>query len=205
MERQESTQTLTMICRNCLSDISFTPPLEAAKSEAANSGHMNKGAKILFKLRENEKGWFAMSNGDGDSEFCFGFSDHNGTSSAKPDGTYCIGFGYNGFLTDKKDASNIIDQFKKDLRPGVEVQAYLTHDWMNDPLAKGVWSCWGPYAMSKYLQSLQEPQGRVIFASADWADGWRGFVDGAVEQGQRAAQEARRLFSQGQSAGLPKL
>ncbi len=33
-----------------------------------------------------------------------------------------------------------------------------------------------------------------IFASADWADGWRGFVDGAIERGQQAARNVVALL-----------
>lgn len=40
----------------------------------------------------------------------------------------------------------------------------------------------------KYLGALQERQNNIFFASADWADGWRGFIDGAIEQGGRAAR-----------------
>ena len=40
---------------------------------------------------------------------------------------------------------------------------------------------------TKHLKALQEPHGRVFMASADWAQGWRGFIDGAIEQGTRAA------------------
>lgn len=122
----------------------------------------------------------------------FAFSDHNGTKSKTPNHsgtTWCIGFGYNGALEDKKDHRRIIDQFRRDLYPSAEVEAYATHDWMNDPYAKGVWACWGAGSASSYLQELQKPHGRVFFASADWADGWRGFVDGAVEQGHQAAQD----------------
>lgn len=36
-----------------------------------------------------------------------------------------------------------------------------------------------------HLIALQEPFGRVAFVSADWADGWRGFIDGAIEQALR--------------------
>ncbi|KAJ6130251.1 hypothetical protein N7512_003031 [Penicillium capsulatum] len=68
---------------------------------------------------------------------------------------------------------------------------YLTHDWMNDPFAKGTWCCWGPNKFSHFVPELQKPHGRVFFASADWADGWRGFVDGAIESGQKAANDAR--------------
>jgi monoamine oxidase len=34
---------------------------------------------------------------------------------------------------------------------------------------------------------MDEHDGAVIFASADWADGWRGFIDGAFEAGRAAA------------------
>lgn len=70
---------------------------------------------------------------------------------------------------------------------------------MNDPYAKGVWACWGPNSASKYLQELQQHHGRIVFASADWADGWRGFVDGAIEQGQTAVRETLILVEQARS------
>lgn len=66
---------------------------------------------------------------------------------------------------------------------------------MNDDLAKGTWSCWGPGpAMSRWLKELQKPHGRVFFASADWADGWRGFVDGAIESGITTSVSVMRLL-----------
>lgn len=43
--------------------------------------------------------------------------------------------------------------------------------------------------MSKYQDELQSRHGNVLFASADWADGWRAAIDGALEQGFFAAQE----------------
>ena len=192
-KRFTSKYIISTIPLNCLSDITFTPPLSPLKREAAQQGHINKGAKIHFKLTQTEPGWFAFCNGYSDSPFCFAFSDHNGTKFS-PDGTYCIGFGYNGQLTDKKDSETIISEFKRNIKPDAEVQAYLTHDWMNDPLAKGVWSCWGPNSMTKYLEELQKSHGKVLFASADWADGWRGFVDGAIESGLSAAMDVLELL-----------
>lgn len=74
------------------------------------------------------------------------------------------------------------------------MEAYLTYDWMNDPLAKGVWSCWNSNTMTKYLAELQKSHGLVLFASADWADGWRGFIDGAIERGRTAAIEVVKVL-----------
>lgn len=33
------------------------------------------------------------------------------------------------------------------------------------------------------LEALQEQAGNIQFANSDWASGWRGFIDGAIEQG----------------------
>ncbi|KAL2825859.1 amine oxidase [Aspergillus pseudoustus] len=184
---------ISTIPLNCLSDIKFDPPLSPLRQEAITKGHINQGAKIHFKLRETLPGWFWTAE-SGRSRFVFAFSDHNGTQPSGPSGTWCIGFGYNGHLTDKKDSKAIIKAFHEDINPDHTVEAYATHDWMNDPYAKGVWACWGPRCTSKYLKALQEPHGRVVFASADWADGWRGFVDGAIERGQVAVRDTLRLL-----------
>ncbi|KOC08238.1 putative flavin containing amine oxidase [Aspergillus flavus AF70] len=172
---------------NCLADVKFYPPISSSRQSAMTKGHINKGAKIHFKLKAAEPGWFATANSS-DSAYVFAFSDHNGTRESEPSGTWCIGFGYNGRLDDKNNHRHIIDRFRKDIYPTGDVEAYVTHDWVNDPYAKGAWACWGPGCATAYLQELQKPHGRVIFASADWADGWRGFVDGAIEQGHQASQ-----------------
>jgi hypothetical protein len=160
------------------------------------------GAKIHFKLSNIQPGWFAYCSSTPSAPFCFAFSDHNGTRASGPDATWCIGFGYSGQLTDKTDSAHIISAFKENLNPEADVLLYATHDWANDPYAKGAWSCWGPGSMSKYLAELQKSEGRVVFASADWADGWRGFVDGALERGKVAARNALKVASQESRAKL---
>lgn len=182
---------------NCLGDVEFNPPLRALKVDAIASGHINNGAKIHFKLARTEPGWFATCSASGTSPYVFAFSDHNGHEPSGPRGTWCIVFGYNGHLEDKKNSKDIIAAFQENIRPNADIQAYLTHDWVNDPFAKGTWSCWGPNQFRRYVQELQKAEGRVFFASADWADGWRGFVDGAIESEQKAANEVK-TFLEGQ-------
>ncbi|KEF59641.1 lysyl oxidase-like protein 2/3/4 [Exophiala aquamarina CBS 119918] len=193
----EAKKVISTIPLNCLSGVKFSPPLSPLKCEAIAKGHITKGAKIHFKLGSTEPGWFAASADSANSSFCFSLSDHNGTSSAGPCGTYAIGFGYSGRLQTLRDSKHIIERFKKELRPDAEVEGYLTHDWTNDPLAKGAWCCWGSDSMTRYLQELQKAHGNVFFASADWADAWRGFVDGALESGLKTAQDVARELNVG--------
>jgi monoamine oxidase len=56
--------------------------------------------------------------------------------------------------------------------------------------------------MIKYIDELRERQGNVIFASADWALGWRGFIDGAIEEGARAAIEVKTELQSQQASKL---
>ncbi|KAL4892544.1 hypothetical protein BDV59DRAFT_202663 [Aspergillus ambiguus] len=178
---------------NCLGDVRFQPPLCSVRQAAIARGQMNTGAKIHVKLQQTRPGWFYTADGNGDARFVFAFSDHNGTQGSGPTGTWCIGFGYNGQLTEKRDSREIVGRFRQEILPTAEVEAYATHDWAKDEYAKGVWACWGAASASHYLDRLQQPHKRVIFASADWADGWRGFVDGAIERGQEAVRAVMQL------------
>jgi monoamine oxidase len=93
-----------------------------------------------------------------------------------------------------KDVKAIISEFEKVFQPGCEVSAYLLHDWATDPFSKGLWSSYRGLGMSRHLAALQKSHGAVFFASSDWADGWRGFIDGALESGKRAARSAAEVL-----------
>ncbi|KAF4776407.1 lysyl oxidase-like protein 2/3/4 [Colletotrichum scovillei] len=193
--RFEAKYCISTIPLNCLSDVTFSPPLSPLRMEAIQAGHINKGSKVHFRLAKPEPGWFSMANGYGTSPWCFAFSDHNGTTDQADSGNFCIGFGYGARHIDPKASTEMITTFQNNIRPEADVTAYLTHDWTNDSLAKGTWSCWGPSSMSKWLKELQRPEGRVHFASADWADGWRGFIDGAIERGTTVGREVEGLLA----------
>lgn len=50
--------------------------------------------------------------------------------------------------------------------------------------------------MSKYQDELQSRHGNILFASADWANGWRAAIDGALEQGFFAARDISKEVKQ---------
>jgi monoamine oxidase len=50
--------------------------------------------------------------------------------------------------------------------------------------------------MSKYQDELQSRHGNIFFASADWANGWRAAIDGALEQGFFAARDISKEIKQ---------
>jgi pseudooxynicotine oxidase len=107
--------------------------------------------------------------------------------------THLVGFGPSRDLLNVND----IDSVQRAVRlfiPDAKVLKTYGYEWVLDPYSKGTWCTLRPGMWSRYLRELQQPRGRVIFASADWANGWRGFIDGAIEQGLEAGKRVRELL-----------
>jgi hypothetical protein len=49
--------------------------------------------------------------------------------------------------------------------------------------------------LTQALAELQRPEGRVALAGSDYANGWAGFIDGAIESGLRAARDVHALLT----------
>jgi monoamine oxidase len=76
-----------------------------------------------------------------------------------------------------------------------EVLAVRGHSWSrSDPYALGGNTTPALGVVTDHLATLQRPYGRLVFAGADIADGWSGFMDGAIESGLRAGRLAQQLI-----------
>ena len=176
---------------NVLHETTFESALPAGKVAASKTGHIDMAPKIHYEISGPElKSWSGMSwPGKG---LLYAYGD-----SLTPAGnTHVVAF---GAAETHLDQSSIPDLRKavQEILPGIEseyhvsadsIQRIVYHDWVKDPYARGAWCVFSTGFATKYLKILQERHGNVIFAGADWADGWRGFIDGAVEQGMRAAR-----------------
>lgn len=67
-------------------------------------------------------------------------------------------------------------------------------DWIHDPFAKGAFSHLAPGYVFGGMQYIAEPVGRVYFAGEHTAK-WTGFIEGALESGERVAQEIHETWS----------
>ena len=61
--------------------------------------------------------------------------------------------------------------------------------WPDDPWTGGSYAGWGPGQMTKYWGSIGLPEGGIHFAGEHTSTVSAGFLDGAVESGERAARE----------------
>jgi lysyl oxidase-like protein 2/3/4 len=178
---------------NVVKDVKFTPSLSSIRQEAVDIGHPGRGGKVHFMVSPALPAFNTSTTSP--TELTFLFSDHN---VPKTDTSYLVSFVHSDAESKDKlhDAEAMKAAFAQMRPDGAEnLTSYAYHDWANDPYARGTWCCFEAGYATKYLKELQSQHGkRVIMASSDWAEGWRGCIDGAIEQGILAAREVKRVL-----------
>ncbi len=72
----------------------------------------------------------------------------------------------------------------------LEPEFYVEKSWAADEWAGGCYTGFTPPGvLLDYGTALREPVGRVHWAGTETATRWSGYIDGAVQSGERAAQE----------------
>lgn len=67
---------------------------------------------------------------------------------------------------------------------------YIEKDWCADPWSAGCYvAIMPPAVMTRYGSVLREPVGPIHWAGTETATVWNGYMDGAIQSGERAAQE----------------
>ena len=61
--------------------------------------------------------------------------------------------------------------------------------WENDPWARGGYAFFDPQFDPRWRDWLARPAGRVLFAGEHTSIRWQGYMNGAVQTGQRAVEE----------------
>jgi len=110
------------------------------------------------------------------------------TAHGGPDGGVLIAFGTDPKKIDVHSPAAVQAAVRRFL-PGIEVADVFVYDWHLDPYSLGTWCILRKGRMTKVLAALRAPEGLVHFAGGDFALGWRGFIDGAIESGTRTARE----------------
>jgi monoamine oxidase len=67
---------------------------------------------------------------------------------------------------------------------------YFDHDWLTEPFIGGGYQCYAPPGvMTGGFEELRQHIGRLHFAGTETAVMYYGYVEGAIDAGERAAQE----------------
>ena len=167
---------------NTLAAIEFEPPLSDVKQEAARLGQASRGLKIFIRARGDEIGHVAMR-----TDHPFGYVV---TDKLCGDGSQIlIGFGTDAGRCDPTDV-DAVQRALDAVLPGYEVLDATAHNWVDDEYARGTWAIHRPGWYTAFHAEMQRPEGRLRLAGSDIANGWAGFIDGAIESGIEAGSWA---------------
>ncbi|KWU44737.1 amine oxidase [Rhodotorula sp. JG-1b] len=192
-------KVVSTLPQNVASKVRFDPPLSALRQEAFSIKHVGQGHKIhsIFNRPELRSGvWNAWhETNDPPYELAAAFGDH--TLRDGRVSVVAFGGGNSAKNLPSQDPTKI-RRWLKDVDP-IFSEAYegsVWHEWIDDPYAQGHWNMHPPNYYTRFHLELQKPHGNVEFASADWADGWKSFIDGAIEQGTKAAYRINQELQQ---------
>jgi monoamine oxidase len=170
---------------NALGAIEFEPGLPEDKRAAIALGQASRGIKLMLRVRGEDVMANVIRPGHE-----FGYLDSE--ERLEPGTQLLIGFGPDAEACDASDLEALARALEAIL-PGYELLDATAHDWLADEFARGTWAIHRPGWYEHHHAAMQRPEGRVLLAGSDLADGWAGFIDGAIESGLRAGARAAEL------------
>jgi pseudooxynicotine oxidase len=170
---------------NTLAGIDFSPSLPEDKQRAIALGQASRGIKVMIHARGEDVIQNSIRPGH-----AFGYLD---TEELFGDGTQLmVGFGLDSEACDPEDRMGMQASLDETL-PGYELLAATAHNWVADEFSRGTWAIHRPGWYEHHHAAMRRPEGNLIFAGSDLANGWAGFIDGAIESGLETGRWAAAL------------
>lgn len=169
---------------HALRRITFEPELPAPSTSAIERGQTGLGTKIWARLDGERAPFVALGSADWPLNF---FQ----TEYVRDGSTILVCFGPDATAV-RPDDRGLVQETLRRLVPDAVVLETFGHDWVADPYAGETWPMHRTGFLTASLASLQAPVGPIRFAGSDLADGWGGFIDGAIQSGLAAARSTIR-------------
>ncbi|WP_458108364.1 FAD-dependent oxidoreductase [Arthrobacter sp. R3-55] len=181
-EQYRARQVILALPLSVLNGIDVQPPLSPGKREAAARGQAGRGAKLWIKVDGRQERFVAF----GPETAALNFVQ---AEYIDQDTTTLVCFGPDAGVVDVADVAGAQAHLDAVI-PGLTVLEVAGHDWVSDEHARSTWPMHYTGYLTRHLAELQRPEGRIRLAGSDFANGWGGFIDGAIESGLDAAREA---------------
>jgi monoamine oxidase len=165
---------------NALRRIELRPGLSAGTMAGIEAGSANLGAKYWALAKDAPDDFHALGEAPG--------IDVASSWKRVGEGVLIVGFGRDASTLDGDD-TDALEASLRHYLPDLELTASTWHDWASDPYAGGTWGGWRPGWASTGLPELLASEAPLIFAGSETAQGWPGFMDGAVESGIRSSRQ----------------
>jgi monoamine oxidase len=172
---------------NVLPSVEVSPPLSRLKREVARQRHTARGFKFWALLEGEVEPFVALSPAT--SPVCF-----VKVEEVVDGNTLLVGFGTDGARLDPTDQRQMKSALGQWL-PHHDVIDTIAVNWEEEQYSLGTWSMPKTGQLTGYLAELQRAEGGVFVAGSDVANGWNGFIDGAIESGITTARRVARFLA----------
>ncbi|MDZ5473903.1 NAD(P)/FAD-dependent oxidoreductase [Bacillus sp. 31A1R] len=170
-----------------LKDVEFSPPLSKEKQASSKEGQTSKGVKVWAKLKGKLEPFDALAHGDYPLNSVH-LDRYVGEDSI------IVGFGADVKKLDPNNREDVEKALKYWL-PDVEVLECTGHDWVNDEFTKETWPMLKPNQLTSFQEAWNTPENAVFLAGSTYANGWAGFIDGAIESGIKTGRRVHHFLT----------
>ncbi|UMR29424.1 FAD-dependent oxidoreductase [Massilia sp. MB5] len=188
-ERIVARTAIVALPMNVLPSVEFSPPADPMVIEAGRLKHAGAGAKVYIKTRGKYDG-AGKTLGVGDSKQAISLTF---TYAKGDDHSIYVAFVPDPEKLDVQDTRAVQEALRVYI-PDAVVEECFAYEWTLDPYSRGTWSAYRPNWYGKYLNHFEQDRGNIFFGQGDHGEGWRGFIDGAIGAGSRAAQRVRKVL-----------
>jgi monoamine oxidase len=171
--------------------IEFNPPLPLPHHRMVHELTYGAVTKVLIEYRKrfwDEAGWNGRLATDAPIVYTWHATSHveseHGIITAYTGGAPAAGL---SALSDEERINCAVSEIDK-IFPGSSdlIEHTATVAWPNEPYTRGSYAAFSPGQVTAHWPTLFQPAGRLFFAG-EHATPIQGFMEGAVESGQRAA------------------
>ena len=100
-----------------------------------------------------------------------------------------------GALSEPERRAEVLRVIDRAFGPSPAPLAYVDRDWSAEQWSAGCYvGLMPPGLMTRAGEALRRPCGRIHFAGTETATRWAGYIDGAIESGERAASETLKIL-----------
>ncbi|WP_269410003.1 flavin monoamine oxidase family protein [Lentibacillus daqui] len=173
--------TVITVPLSTLDKIKFKPELSGKKLGFIKEKQVSKGMKVWARVKGNIDPFVAYAP--------VGYPLHaaNLEETVEED-SIVVGFGSDASRLNPTNRYEVEKALKWWL-PDIEVVESTGHNWVDDKFSLETWPMLKPKQLTSYFEEMKRPENGFFLAGTTYANGWGGFIDGAIESGITTARK----------------